>query len=228
MAKDLDEQVEAFRTRPLDTGPYTFLAADALVLKVRENGRVVGVHTRVATGVNAEGYREILGVAVSSAADTAGWLVFFRDLVARGLSGVALVTSDAPGPVWERLVDELPDDPNALVFPHRRGGLLPIEEYRREFDKACAQVGIEGLVPHGLRHTTASLAISASANVKVVQRMLGHATAVMTLDRYGHLLDDDLSGVAAALGAAIDSVAVSLRYAESQSTGGAENISAAS
>ncbi len=62
MAKDLDEQVEAFRTRSLDAGPYTFVAADALVLKVRENGRVVGVHTLIATGVNAEGYREILGV----------------------------------------------------------------------------------------------------------------------------------------------------------------------
>lgn len=132
-----------------------------------------------------------------------------------------------PGPVWDRLKDELPDDPNALVFPRRRGGLLPIEEYRREFDKACAEVGIEGLVPHGLRHTTASLAISAGANVKVVQRMLGHATAAMTLDRYGHLLDDDLSGVADALGAAIDSAAVSLRYTEDlpQSTG---RISAAS
>ena len=98
MAKELDEQVEAFRTRPLDAGPYTFVAADALVLKVRENGRVVGVHTLIATGVNAEGYREILGVPVSSAEDGAGWLAFFRDLVARGLSGVGLVTSDShPG-----------------------------------------------------------------------------------------------------------------------------------
>jgi integrase len=58
-------------------------------------------------------------------------------------------------------------------------------------------------------HTTASLAISAGANVKVVQRMLGHATAAMTLDLYGHLLDDDLSGVADALGKAIGSAAVS-------------------
>ena len=48
MAKELDEQVEAFRTRPLDAGPYTFLAADALVLKVREGGRVVRVHALVA------------------------------------------------------------------------------------------------------------------------------------------------------------------------------------
>ena len=49
MAAELDEAVEAFRTRPLDAGPYTFVAADALVLKVRENARVVGVHTLIAT-----------------------------------------------------------------------------------------------------------------------------------------------------------------------------------
>lgn len=114
MAQELDEAVEAFRTRPLDAGPYTFVAADALVLKVRENSRVVGVHTLIATGINAEGYREILGVQVSTAEDGAGWLAFFRDLVARGLSGVAMVTSDAhsglvaaigatlPGAAWQR------------------------------------------------------------------------------------------------------------------------------
>ena len=121
-----------------------------------------------------------------------------------------------PEPVWERLKDELPDNPNALVFPSRKGGYLTLGEYRWAFDNACKAVGIEGLVPHGLRHTTASLAISAGANVKVVQRLLGHATAAMMLDRYGHLLSDDkdLAGVADALGKAIDSTAVSLRYSE--------------
>ncbi|WP_197516530.1 transposase, partial [Nocardia sp. 852002-51101_SCH5132738] len=78
MAAELDAQVEAFRTRPLDQGPYTFVAADALVLKVRENGRVVNVHALVATGVNADGYREILGIQVTSGEDGAGWLAFFR------------------------------------------------------------------------------------------------------------------------------------------------------
>src|SRR3954465_463026 len=114
MARDLDEQVAQFRHRPLDAGPYTFVAADALVLKVREGGRVVGVHALVATGVNADGHREILGLQVSSAEDGAGWLAFFRDLTARGLSGVQLVTSDAhaglvtaigvtlPGASWQR------------------------------------------------------------------------------------------------------------------------------
>ena len=87
MAKDLDSQVEAFRTRRLDAGPYTFVAADALVLKVREAGRTVNVHALLATGVNADGYREILGLHVTSAEDGAGWLGFFRDLTARGLPG---------------------------------------------------------------------------------------------------------------------------------------------
>jgi putative transposase len=114
MAKELDTAVEAFRTRPLDAGPYTFMAADALVLKVREAGRVVNVHALIATGVNAEGYREILGLDVSTAEDGAGWLTLLRSLSARGLSGVALVTSDAhaglvaaigatlPGASWQR------------------------------------------------------------------------------------------------------------------------------
>ena len=95
MAKDLDEQVEQFRTRPLDAGPYTFVAADALTMRVREGGRVVKVACLVATGVNADGYREILGLQISSTEDGAGWLTFFRDLVARGLTGVKLVISDA-------------------------------------------------------------------------------------------------------------------------------------
>jgi transposase-like protein len=95
MAKELDEHVESFRTRPLDAGPYTFLAADALTMKVREGGRVVINHVLVATGVNADGHREILGLEMGSAESEAGWLKLFRGLVARGLSGVAMVTSDA-------------------------------------------------------------------------------------------------------------------------------------
>jgi putative transposase len=77
MARDLDEQVAQFRHRPLDAGPYTFLAADALVLKVRESGRVVGVHALIATRVNANGHRGILGLQVTSAEDGAGWLANF-------------------------------------------------------------------------------------------------------------------------------------------------------
>ena len=115
MARDLDAHVEEFRTRTLtDGGPFTFVAADALVLKVREGGRVVNVHALVATGVNTDGHREILGLQVTTSEDGAGWLAFFRDLTARGLAGVKLVTSDAhagltgaiaatlPGASWQR------------------------------------------------------------------------------------------------------------------------------
>lgn len=98
-----------------------------------------------------------------------------------------------------------------LLFPRQRGGILPLEEYRNQFDKACAAADIEGLTPHGLRHTCASLAIRSGANIKVVQRMLGHKTAAMTLDLYGHLYKDDLDDVAARLGKALEDAAEALR-----------------
>jgi putative transposase len=95
MAAHLDAQVEAFRNRPLDAGPYTFVWVDALTIKVREHGRTVNVHALIAVGVNGDGQREVLGVDISSQEDGAGWLAFLRSLTARGLSGVRLVISDA-------------------------------------------------------------------------------------------------------------------------------------
>jgi len=114
MAKSLDEQVAGFRGRPLDGAPYRHVQADALALKVREGGRIVQAAALVATGVNQDGRREILGLDVVTAEDGASWLGFLRGLVARGLSGVELVTSDAheglkaaigatlPGAAWQR------------------------------------------------------------------------------------------------------------------------------
>ncbi len=114
MAGYLDVQVEAFRSRPLDSANYTFVSLDALTMKVREDGRTVNVACLVAVGVNADGYREVLGLDVVSDEDGAGWLAFLRSLTARGLSGVRLVISDAhrglvnaiaaclPGAAWQR------------------------------------------------------------------------------------------------------------------------------
>jgi putative transposase len=114
MASELDEMVASFRSRPLDAGPYAFVWIDALTQKVREGGRTVNVHALIATGVNADGKREILGLDVASSEDGAGWLAFLRGLAARGLSGVQLVTSDChhglrdaiaavlPGASWQR------------------------------------------------------------------------------------------------------------------------------
>jgi putative transposase len=122
LAKSLDGAVEQFRSRPLDAGPYRFVQADAMTVRVREGGRTVLVHALVATGVNADGKREILGLEVTSSEDGAGWLAFFRGLVTRGLSGVVLVTSDAhaglvaaiaatlPGASWQRCRTHYPRD----------------------------------------------------------------------------------------------------------------------
>lgn len=91
--------------------------------------------------------------------------------------------------------------PDELVFTAERGGVLRYRNARRWWDTAVKNaVAPDGLTPHELRHTCASLAIRSGANVKVVQWMLGHASAALTLDRYEHLFDDDLDAVADALG----------------------------
>ena len=109
MAADLDEQVEAFRHRPLgEAGPFTFVAADALTMKVREGGRVVNAVAMVATGVNADGRREVLGLRVATTETGAAWNEFFADLTARGLTGVRLVTSDAHAGLVEAIAANLP------------------------------------------------------------------------------------------------------------------------
>jgi putative transposase len=114
LAGSLDEIVESFRTRPLDAGPYPYLTLDALVVKCREAGRIVNAHVVHAVAVNADGYRESLGLDVVTQEDGAAWTAFLRGLVARGLGGVVLVTSDAhpglvdaiaatlPGASWQR------------------------------------------------------------------------------------------------------------------------------
>jgi putative transposase len=114
MAAELDEMAAGFGSRPLGAGPYVFVWIGALTQKAREGGRTVNAHALIATGVNAGGHREILGLDVTSSGDGAGWLAFLRGLAALGLSGVQLVTSGAhrglidaiaavlPGASWQR------------------------------------------------------------------------------------------------------------------------------
>src|SRR5216117_2067212 len=114
LAQSLDGIVEDFRTRPLDGAPYAYVTLDALVIKCREGGRTVNVCVVHAVGVNKDGFRESLGLDVVTAEDGAAWLAFVRGLVARGLMGVRLVSSDAhpglvdaiaatlPGASWQR------------------------------------------------------------------------------------------------------------------------------
>ncbi len=98
------------------------------------------------------------------------------------------------------LAGRQPDD---FAFPAPAGGVLRLRNFRRAvFDPASRATGLVGLSPHSLRHTAASLAVQAGANVKHVQRMLGHASAAMTLDVYSGLFEDDLDVLAERLSAA--------------------------
>src|ERR687884_1797067 len=113
LCQELDAEVERFRSRQLE-GPYPYCWLDATFVKARQAGRVVNVAVVIAIGVNASGQREVLGLDVGPSEDGAFWLAFLRSLVARGLSGVKLVTSDAhqglkgaiaavlPGASWDR------------------------------------------------------------------------------------------------------------------------------
>ncbi|WP_375482199.1 tyrosine-type recombinase/integrase [uncultured Jatrophihabitans sp.] len=105
-------------------------------------------------------------------------------------------------PIPRFLVDDLAQltagkAPEDFVFTSLRGGLLRLTNFRPTvFDPAVRAARLDGLTPHSLRHTAASLAITSGADVKVVQQMLGHASATMTLDLYGHLYGDRLDEVA--------------------------------
>ena len=113
ICKDLDREVEAFRSRPIE-GEHPYLWVDATYHKVREAGRVVSMATVVAVGVTTDGWRQVLGVDVGPSEDHAFWTAFLRSLVRRGLRGVVLVVSDAheglkraigrvlPGAAWQR------------------------------------------------------------------------------------------------------------------------------
>ncbi|QLQ37309.1 tyrosine-type recombinase/integrase [Micromonospora robiginosa] len=97
-------------------------------------------------------------------------------------------------PIAARIAGRSGDE---LVFTSPAGGVLRNNNFRRRvFDRAAVSVGLAGLTPHELRHTAASLAVAEGANVKAVQRMLGHASAAMTLDVYADLFEDDLDQMA--------------------------------
>lgn len=128
----LDEEVMAFRTRPLERA-YPYLWLDATFEKVRENGRVVSQAVVVAYGLNDDGYREVIGVSVGGSENEAFWTEFLRELMARGLHGVQLVISDAheglkkaiaavlTGATWQRCMVHFLRNVQGRVSKHAQG-----------------------------------------------------------------------------------------------------------
>jgi hypothetical protein len=107
------------------------------------------------------------------------------------------VPSSLVDPLARQVAGKSPED---LVFTSPEGGVLRAGNFRElVFDPAARDAGLPGLTPHELRHTPASLAVSAGADVKAVERLLVHASAAMTPDVYSGLFDDDLDAVAGRL-----------------------------
>ena len=139
-----------------------------------------------------------------------------RVLVAESVTPVKGVMTFGPTKDHERrevplprfLVDDLAQGaagkaPDDLLFTGERGGVMRSQTFQRAaLTEATKRIGIAGFHPHELRHTAASLAIASGADIKVVQQMLGHKSATMTLDLYGHLFPDRLDVVADAIDAA--------------------------
>lgn len=149
------------------------LVSDVDMLRARLNVR------RAVSEVSGE---LIYGTPKSHATRTVPLPLFIREELAVHLNG------------------KKPDD---LLFTASRGGPLRSSNFRRNtFDPAVGATGLGKLKPHDLRHTAASLSIAAGANVKAVQRMLGHASAAMTLDTYADLFEADLDTVAERLNTA--------------------------
>ena len=91
---EIDDKINSFLDRPLE-GDWPYIWLDATYLKVREAGRIVSVAVTIATGVNTDGRREVLGMAIGPSEAETFWSEFLRSLARRGLRGVKLVVSDA-------------------------------------------------------------------------------------------------------------------------------------
>ena len=201
------EQVHALADAAGQQGPMVLLLAycglrwgEATALRVRD---VDLLRRRVSVVENAVevGHRIVVGTPKSHKRRTVPLPRFLVEHLARQCESKGR----------EHLLFPSPDGGH-LRRPHGDGGW---------FESAVATAGVPPLTPHGLRHTAASLAVSAGANVKAVQKMLGHASAAMTLDVYSDLFDDDLEAVADALDHAVTSRSVGTMWA--QRTAGADS-----
>jgi transposase-like protein len=159
MCAELDEELVAFRERPLDDGAYPYVWFDATYEKVREGGRIVSQAVVVAVGVRETGEKSILGVAIGASETETFWLEFSRHLLARGLTGVQLVISDAhqglrnalaacfAGASWQRCKVHFLRNVAAAVPKQHAGAVLAV--IKTVFTQPSAD-GAKAAVEHAL------------------------------------------------------------------------------
>ena len=200
--------------------PKRYLTADQVEIMAAAAATLPAGRPRLASNASFAQYRLVVFILAYCGlrwSEVAALRIGAVDLTTRRITvSAAVVEVDGTGLVWDTpkshearwvsiprfLVDDLQDhvgkrQPEELLFRSPDGSVMRNRKARRAwFNGAAATAGVAGLTPHELRHTAASLAVSAGANVKAVQRMLGHASAAMTLDLYADLFDDDLEAVA--------------------------------
>ena len=134
LCEEIDERVDAFLERPIE-GEWPYLWIDATYLKVRQGGRIISVAVTLAVGVNTDGRREVLGMAIGASEAEPFWTEFLRGLVRRGLSGVNLVISDAHEGHIPRAFNDLAKMPRP--FPAQRPGACEKEQPRHGLGFHC-------------------------------------------------------------------------------------------
>lgn len=185
ICKALDEQVEAFRNRPLE-GPHPYLWLDATFHKVREGGRVVSLATVVAVAVAQTGERQVLGVDSGPSEDYAFWKGFLRSLVRRGLNGVELVISDAHEGLRKAIAEILPEVSWQRCRVHFMRNLL-------------------SLVPKGAQEAVAAF-------VRTVFTQPDHAAAMAQLHQVSAVLGRQFPDVCALLEEAAEDVLAYMHF----------------
>lgn len=195
LGKDLPQQ------QPSERRYLTVAEVDALYAAMHPHD--LEVRVLVMTGIRRG---EMAGLRVGDLDVARGRLRIARDVDAAGEvdSTKSRRHRDVPvgGELLDLLVKRAKGQPRGdLLLPSPTGGPWVRDSWRPRWETARARAGLGDLDTHELRHTAASLAIHSGANVKTVQRMLGHASATMTLDVYGHLWDDELDALPAAMDA---------------------------
>lgn len=191
LAKDLDEQVQAWASRPLDR-EYPFLMLDAMQLKVRRQKAVRSTTAMLAVGISEDGQREILGLEMALSETEQGWRRFIRQLKERGLSGVELATSDAheglkqalqeafPGLIWQRCQTE------EFLGVHFRRNVLDQtpSDYRDQMHEVLDQIleaSSQGEARTRLDNLRERLEEKASSALETLEDGFYEATAVLAL-----------------------------------------------
>lgn len=189
LCKQLDPIVSGWKSRPLGGQAFPFVLVDALIVKIRENGRVQPHSALLAVGINSEGHREILGFEIGDSESEDSWKEFFTSLKHRGLSGVDLLVSDDhrglvnaiqtcfQGVTWQRcqthftknILDKCPKSLQSEL----KSRLRPVFEAS---DTKTARLLAKGIQEQ--------YAIKAGRAVETLDRGLEDAIAVLTLPEY--------------------------------------------